>query len=149
MVQELTPEGQLLLPFYIQNFELVRTSFEIEKLSSFDVISEGFQKYLTFWACKWNHHVIPCQNLLIQANQFLLKNGEFELASTIILITRTKWLTKWDSNLQSHRAGRYFLVQGRLPGIPALRYFIYNTWQRGLAGKHFRYFSPDTRKAAF
>ena len=51
-------EGQLLLPVSIQNFEHVTMSFETEHLSSFDVISEGFQKYLIYWDYKPTLHTL-------------------------------------------------------------------------------------------
>ena len=48
MVQEFKLEEHLLLPVLIKNFDQSKLLFEIDYLSSLDLISEGLQKIPSF-----------------------------------------------------------------------------------------------------
>ena len=61
MVQEFKLEGYLLFPVPIQNFDQLIILFEIDYLSGFNLISEGFEKYLIFLSLKIkpSRHTLP------------------------------------------------------------------------------------------
>ena len=102
MVQEFELKGHLL--FSIQNFEQLLILFEIDYLSSFNFISERFQKYL-FWACKSDHHTLPCQKLTDTDKPFIMnERWIWACINYYPLLRQTKRLTKWANNLELFRA---------------------------------------------